>query len=319
MSSAARADPLDDPAALLAQATARLLASPAWTMTAHPEVFFLEAAARPGLQWYRMEAIFGGDQYAVLIRDGFAYLYGLWQAAMLGYQRSTTEIDAVVGDRWLRCDGDSFLRAGSDHSVRQQVDKAIWLSPGSPVSVDRVEATTDGRIAWLAYHDGLAAVLLPDNPDDPDSPDTGSASLVGLGRSPDGSPQAGISYGNEHLNLPDLGIRGVITLEDAMAGFAARRRAKKAPAKPKPRVPPKVDVYPSDDDDGRWLVGSDHVLVSWDVETGLEAEAIVRELLAEQAPELLGELEFDSYPEAFFAAARSEAAARTVAALIQAR
>jgi len=103
-----------------------------------------------------------------------------------------------------------------------------------------------------------------------------------------------------------------------MAGFAARRRPKKA-ADPKPRIPPRVDVYVDDGDPARWQIGSDHVLISWDVVSGLEAEQIVRELLAERAPQLLAELEFDSYPDAFFATTRSEATARAVAALIQAR
>ncbi len=104
-----------------------------------------------------------------------------------------------------------------------------------------------------------------------------------------------------------------------MAGFAARRRPTKKSTDPKPRIPPKVDVYVDEDDPTVWQIGSDHVLISWDVVSGNEAEDIVRELLAERAPHLLAELEFDSYSDAFFATARSEATARAVAALIQAR
>ena len=86
------------------------------------------------------------------------------------------------------------------------------------------------------------------------------------------------------------------------------------PSPPKPVVVPRVDVYP--DQDGRWQIGCDEVLVVWDVETGVEAEQMIRELLA---PELLEGLQFDSYPEAFFATAGDEATARAVAAAIQSR
>jgi hypothetical protein len=79
-------------------------------------------------------------------------------------------------------------------------------------------------------------------------------------------------------------------------------------------VVPRVDVYPGPD--ARWQIGCDEVLVVWDVETGQEAERIIRELLT---PELLANLEFDSYPEAFFATAADEPTARAVAAAIQAR
>jgi hypothetical protein len=86
----------------------------------------------------------------------------------------------------------------------------------------------------------------------------------------------------------------------------------------RPRTPPKVDVYRSAEN-GRWLIGSDELLVKWDVESGDEAELVIRDLLAERAPELLGQLEFDSYPEAFFASTADEATARALAELIRAR
>jgi hypothetical protein len=131
---------IDDPTAVLAEAFQRLAESSCWTMTARPDHFHLEAAVRPGLQWQRMEGLFGGDEYAVLIRDDAAYLYGgMWQASMLGYTRSSEEIGAVVGDRWLRCNARAFLRAGADHGVLEQVAKLARPFVGEQVTVHRME------------------------------------------------------------------------------------------------------------------------------------------------------------------------------------
>jgi hypothetical protein len=100
-----------------------------------------------------------------------------------------------------------------------------------------------------------------------------------------------------------------------MRSLSRRLRAERT----RPKVIPRVDVYPAAGDGGRWQIGCDEVLVLWDVPTGLEAEQIVRDMLAERAPELLETLEFDSYPDAFFASAETEAVARALAAVIQAR
>jgi hypothetical protein len=76
-----------------------------------------------------------------------------------------------------------------------------------------------------------------------------------------------------------------------------------------------VDVW--DDDDDIWHVSSDIEDGGWAVLDGYRAEDLVRELVIRQAPELLAEVEFDSYHESFCAYVERCDAAERLAALIR--
>jgi hypothetical protein len=300
---------LENPGELLTQAANRLAASESWTLTARPDYFYLEAAVRPGAQWHRMEATFGGDAFAVLIRDEYAYLYGMWQTAMVGYTRSPEAIEAVIGDRWLQCDAAAFLRGGNDHTALAQVTKLIV--PHHGVRLHRVETSTAGRTAILSCaFRGVCAVQL----DAPDGP-----LLVGLGVDPAGELMADLSYGPGPA-LPDPADRGVITLAEAMAGFSARRkrpRSKRTGHPARTRRGAEVDVTAPEDDDLSWAISSHDLLPAWGVETGYQAEELVRELVSQEAPQLIDALQFDSYAEAFSAYSDSETVARALAELLR--
>jgi hypothetical protein len=291
---------IENPGALLAQAFDRLAASPVWTVTLRAGCFGADLAVRPGLQWFDTGDMWGAAGSAFLVRDGFAYLQGgMWQSSMLGYTRSSESIDAVVGNRWLQCDATAFERAGNDHHVLEQLAKQARPEPRQRVAVRQIHESKDGPMALLV-NGGVCAVLL-------------SASgpvLIGLGHAPDGPVEADISYNDIPLSLPDLDERGVISFADAMVGFAARRRP--TARKLRPQLPPTVQVGPPDKGEQTWSVRSDD-LAGWDGETGYDVEQQVRELLASHRPDLLADIEFDSYPETFLAYAPTETAARALA------
>jgi hypothetical protein len=291
---------IEDPWTLAMQAFDRLAASPAWTLTLRAGAFGADLAVRPGLQWMDTGDLFGAAGSSFLIRDGFAYLRGgMWQSSMVGYTRSPDAIDAVIGNRWLRCDAAAFLRAGADHNVVAQLAKEARPEPGQTVTLGQIQDSADGPVAMLQFDGRVRLVLL-------------SASgpvLIGLGKGPDGPVQADISYDDTPLNLPDLDERGVISLADAMTGFAARRRPTR---KPRPTSPPAFEVSPPDEGEETWSVRSDD-LAGWGAQSGYDVEEQTRELLADHRPDLLADIEFDSYAESFLAYAPTEATARALA------
>jgi hypothetical protein len=222
------------------------------------------------------------------------------QSSMLGYTRSPDSIDAVVGNRWLQCDAAAFERAGNDHHVLEMLAKQARPEPRQRVSVRQIQDSADGPVALLLANGGVCAVLL-------------SASgpvLIGLGHTPESPVEADISYDDIPLSLPDLDERGVISLADAMAGFAARRR--RPTRKPGPKLRPTLQVSPPDEGEQTWSVRSDD-LAGWGAETGYDIEQQARELLAGHRPDLLADIEFDGNAESFLAYAPTEAAARTLA------
>ncbi len=294
---------VEDPSGLLARAFDRLAACPCWTVTLRAGAYGADMGARPGVQWMDTGDLFGLRGSAFLIRDGFAYLQGgMWQASLVGYTRSSDMVDAVIGDRWLKCDAAAFQRAGLDHNVLTQLAKWARPQPGQPVTVREVQETADGPVAVLV-HDGLSAVLLSDS----------GPILIGLGSDPDGPVQADVSYDDAPLRLPDLRERGVISLAEAMAGFAAlRRRPARSPSKKISLTPPTLLVSPGEKNGQTWSVRSDD-LAAWGARSGYDIEEQTRELLATHDLDLLGNIEFDSNADSFLAYTASETAARALA------
>jgi len=106
------------------------------------------------------------------------------QSSMLGYRRSPDAIDAVVGNRCLRCDAAAFERAGNDHHVLEMLAKQARPEPRQRVTVRQIRDSADGPVALLLVNGGVCAVQL-------------SASgpvLIGRGHTPHGPVEADIRH-----------------------------------------------------------------------------------------------------------------------------
>jgi hypothetical protein len=77
------------------------------------------------------------------------------QSSMLGYRRSPDAIDAVVGNRCLRCDAAAFERAGNDHHVLEMLAKQARPEPRQRVTVRQIQDSADGPVALLLVNGGV--------------------------------------------------------------------------------------------------------------------------------------------------------------------
>src|SRR4051812_18130865 len=155
-------DSIADAAELLKTACRQWEASPVWTLEAHPDaVDQHQAAVRPGMQWISM----WGGQGRVLIQGDTAYLWGsMVQLSMIGYRTPPKVLESVLGDRWLTCQAQAYLKRGKDHSALGMFGKNLF-DTRDRISIESVRQT-EGKVRVLLNTSSASALveIIPDRP-----------------------------------------------------------------------------------------------------------------------------------------------------------
>ncbi len=102
------------------------------------------------MQWFRSTPQFEPFSYEVLIRGSQAYLKGVFRDAVLGSTGERRQVEAVLGDRWLRCDAAGYLRKGHDHSALGRLAKHVRPDHAEP------------EMHHLLYDDGPLSPPVPE-------------------------------------------------------------------------------------------------------------------------------------------------------------
>lgn len=274
-------------------------ASPAWTITQIEDgVESVAGAVRPGLQWIADGAT---GQHQVLVKGDSAYVRGAMNLlGVAGWGTDPERIERAVGNRWVHLPTRMWLRE-HDHSALGWFGKGLGDNPDS-YYVEHLDTASSG--------DAMAVRLKTDQ------------GVLLVRRAADGDwrfvecvARSGATliwdFEDTPLQLPDP-EQDVMSQPEILLALGRKPRRQAAM-----RRPPTLRVTAPDEPADRWCVRSSNLARALGVAAGYEAESLALQAVAQRQPDLLPDIEGDSYDTVFCVYVSDEKTANALAAVLR--